>query len=117
MSNFVLRESNVFYCTPIVIDIGANLTDSMYQGVYHGSQKHQPDLDKVLERSWKNNLSKIIITAGNVEESKKALEIARTDGKYILKDVGNCININLSVFKLIYFNCRSLANFNFSLTH
>ena len=89
----------------------------MYQGVYHGSQKHQPDLDKVLERSWKNNLSKIIITAGNVQESKKALEIARTDGKYILKDVGNCININLSVFKLIYFNCRSLANFNFSLTH
>lgn len=66
----------------LIVDIGANLTDSMYQGVYHGSQKHQPDLDKVLERSWKNNLSKIIITAGNVEESKKALEIARIDGKY-----------------------------------
>ncbi|XP_011691122.1 PREDICTED: putative deoxyribonuclease TATDN1 [Wasmannia auropunctata] len=63
------------------IDIGANLTDSMYQGVYHGSQKHQPDLDKVLERSWKNNLSKIIITAGSVEESKKALEIARIDDR------------------------------------
>lgn len=61
------------------IDIGANLTDPMYQGVYHGSQKHLPDLDKVLERSWNNNISKIIITAGNIEESKKALEIARTD--------------------------------------
>ncbi|XP_033332871.1 deoxyribonuclease TATDN1 [Megalopta genalis] len=61
------------------IDIGANLTDPMFQGIYHGSQKHQPDLDKVLERSWNNDLSKIIITAGNVEESKKALEIARTD--------------------------------------
>lgn len=64
----------------IVIDIGANLTDPMYQGIYHGSQKHQSDLDKVLERSWANNLSKIIITAGSVNESKKALEIARTDG-------------------------------------
>lgn len=61
------------------IDIGANLSDSMYQGIYNGSQKHHPDLDKVLERSWNNNLSKIIITAGNVEESKKALVIARTD--------------------------------------
>ncbi|XP_051174819.1 deoxyribonuclease TATDN1 [Leptopilina boulardi] len=61
------------------IDIGANLTDPMYQGIYHESQKHQPDLDKVLERSWDNNLSKIIITAGSVEESRKALEIARTD--------------------------------------
>lgn len=53
----------------------------MYQGIYHGSQKHLPDLDKVLERSWNNNISKIIITAGNIEESKKALEIARTDGE------------------------------------
>lgn len=53
----------------------------MYQGIYHGLQKHQPDLDKVLERSWNNNVSKIIITAGNIEDSKKALEIARTDGK------------------------------------
>ncbi|KAI4504188.1 hypothetical protein M0802_000659 [Mischocyttarus mexicanus] len=61
------------------IDIGANLTDPMYQGIYHGSQKHLPDLDKVLQRSWDNNLSRIIITAGNIEESKKALEIAKMD--------------------------------------
>lgn len=53
----------------------------MYQGIYNGSQKHEPDLDKVLERSWSNNISKIIITAGNIEESKKALELAKTDGK------------------------------------
>ena len=61
-------------------DIGANLLDPMYQGIYHGTQKHQPDLDTVLERSWENNLSRIIITAGSVEESRKALELARTDG-------------------------------------
>lgn len=65
----------------ITIDIGANLLDPMYQGIYNGSQKHEPDLDKVLERSWENNLSKVIITAGNVEESKKALELAKSDGK------------------------------------
>jgi len=77
----------------IVIDIGANLTDPMYQGIYHGSQKHPPDLDKVLERSWNNNLSKIIITAGSVEESKKALEIARTDGKFSIY-----LSLNMSNF-------------------
>lgn len=65
----------------IVTDIGANLTDPAYQGIYHGFQKHQPDLDKVLERSWDNNISKIIITGGNIEDCKKALEIAKTDGK------------------------------------
>ncbi|XP_017885140.1 putative deoxyribonuclease TATDN1 isoform X2 [Ceratina calcarata] len=48
-------------------------------GIYHGSQKHEPDLDKVLDRSWNNDLSKIIITACNMEESRKALEIARRD--------------------------------------
>lgn len=53
----------------------------MYQGIYHGTQKHQSDLEMVLERSWDNNLSRIIITAGSVEETIKALELARTDGK------------------------------------
>ncbi|XP_014216944.1 putative deoxyribonuclease TATDN1, partial [Copidosoma floridanum] len=64
-----------------LIDIGANLTDPMYQGFYNGTRKHQPDLNNVLERSWSNNLSKIIITASNLEESKKALEIAKMDDR------------------------------------
>lgn len=42
------------------IDIGANLTDRMYQGFY-GSQKHSPDLDKVIERSIANGLDKVRI--------------------------------------------------------
>lgn len=46
------------------IDIGANLTDSMFSGVYNGSQKHPPDLDQVLARSFRIGLEKIIVTAG-----------------------------------------------------
>ena len=86
MSNFFCASSKYTGLTLenfhdiLVLDIGANLTDPMYQGIYNGTQKHQPDLEKVLERSWNNNLSKIIITAGSLEESKKALEIAKTDG-------------------------------------
>ncbi|VVD04827.1 unnamed protein product [Leptidea sinapis] len=44
------------------IDIGANLTDAMYQGVYHGSKKHQPDLTRVLERAWGSGVQSMIIT-------------------------------------------------------
>lgn len=33
-------------------DIGANLTDSMFQGEYHGKSYHAPDLDAVLQRAW-----------------------------------------------------------------
>lgn len=62
------------------LDIGANLTDAMYSGVYNGSKKHEPDLQQVLERTWNAGLEKIIITGGNLEESKKALELAKTDG-------------------------------------
>ncbi|KAK5649110.1 hypothetical protein RI129_004002 [Pyrocoelia pectoralis] len=61
------------------IDIGANLLDPMYTGVYNGSKKHEPDLKDVLHRSWSNGLDKIIITAGNLEESKNALSLCTTD--------------------------------------
>ncbi|KOX71197.1 Putative deoxyribonuclease TATDN1 [Melipona quadrifasciata] len=88
------------------IDIGANLTDPMYQGIYHGSQKHLPDLDKVLERSWNNNISKIIITAGNIEESKKALEIARTDDIDVLERSTNDFGTINILCTLQAFNCE-----------
>ena len=51
----------------VVADIGANLTDGMYRGEYHGgSKKHEPDLEDVLERSWKEGLTHIIVTGGSV---------------------------------------------------
>lgn len=46
------------------IDIGANLTDSMFSGFYNGSQKHQADLNQVLSRAFQAGLEKIIVTAG-----------------------------------------------------
>lgn len=34
-----------------LIDIGSNLTDLMYRGIYNGSTKHKADFDLVLKRS------------------------------------------------------------------
>lgn len=63
------------------IDVGANLLDGMFlKGEYNGgSQKHPPDLDQVLGRAWDAGLSHIIITAGNLDEARRALELAATD--------------------------------------
>jgi len=62
------------------IDIGANLTDSMYQGIYHGSKKHEPDLTSVLDRAFNNvGIKKLIITGGSLEDSQRALELAKTN--------------------------------------
>ena len=63
------------------IDIGVNLLDEMYQGKYNGNEKHAPDLPAVLQRAWDAGVSKIIITAGNLEEARAALALARTHGE------------------------------------
>ncbi|KAK8798417.1 hypothetical protein WA588_003498 [Blastocystis sp. NMH] len=60
-------------------DIGLNFTDEVYDGVYRGKVKHPSDRKEVLERAWNVGVSKIMITAGNLEETKQALALARTD--------------------------------------
>lgn len=57
-----------------LIDIGANLLDPMFMGVYNGKQKHESDLSLVLERAHQNGVESIIITAGNETDSQKAQE-------------------------------------------
>ena len=38
------------------VDIGANLTDSQYQGEYNGKPKHDPDLKAVVRPSLVSEL-------------------------------------------------------------
>lgn len=46
--------------SPTFIDIGANLLDDVFQGRYHGgAQKHEPDLDAVLERASAVGVEKV----------------------------------------------------------
>ena len=52
----------------------------MYQGEYHGSKKHEPDLEQVIERSWKHGLDKLMVTGGSLTESQKTLEICAKHG-------------------------------------
>ncbi|KAJ9591812.1 hypothetical protein L9F63_001629 [Diploptera punctata] len=60
------------------IDIGVNLTDAMYRGVYHDSKKHEPDLTDVIARAWGMEMQKMIITGGSLEDCRDALQIACT---------------------------------------
>lgn len=56
-------------------DIGANLNDEMYSGVYNDKQRHEGDLGWVLERAKSVGVNKIICTAGNVEDSENTLSM------------------------------------------
>jgi len=70
------------------IDIGANLTDTMYNGEYNGSSKHPPDLEAVLERAKTAGVVKMMVTGGNLEESKKAIELAKAHPGNLFATVG-----------------------------
>ncbi|XP_065077249.1 deoxyribonuclease TATDN1 isoform X2 [Ochlerotatus camptorhynchus] len=63
------------------IDIGANLTDPMFQGVYNNSTKHQADLSNVLERSWAAGVQKIIVTCGTLSDCDPAFKIVNENDK------------------------------------
>ncbi|XP_058830172.1 deoxyribonuclease TATDN1 [Topomyia yanbarensis] len=69
---------------PKIIDIGANLTDSMFQGIYGSSSKHQPDLGIVLNRAWGVGLQKIIVTCGNISDCITALKIINDDDRLFM---------------------------------
>ncbi|CAI5727830.1 unnamed protein product [Peronospora destructor] len=56
-----------------MVDIGANLTDPVFTGFCRGKQKHESDLTTILTRAKAFGVEKIIVTGGNLEESRKAL--------------------------------------------
>jgi len=55
------------------IDIGANMLDDMYSGMYGGKTYHEPDPDAVLQRSFNRGVVRTIVTAGCVQETLDAL--------------------------------------------
>jgi len=63
------------------IDIGANLTDPMFQGMYNQTVKHPPDYNNVLQRAWQSGMDKIILTVGTITEADEALKFASEDDR------------------------------------
>ena len=61
-----------------IIDIGANLTDDVFRGLYRGKQAHPSDVESVIGRARSIGMDKMIITAGTVEDAREAVQLAKT---------------------------------------
>lgn len=64
-----------------MIDIGANMTDPVFHGVYRTKQAHPDDYVDVLKRAYDIGVEKIVITGGSLSDSKKALDLIRDDDR------------------------------------
>lgn len=65
-----------------IADIGINLVDCMFDGKYHGKQRHKTDRDKVLERAGEVGVKYLLLTSGSLSESLRSIELC---GKFSLK--------------------------------
>ena len=61
----------------IFIQVGINLGDPIFRGVYHDKQVHDDDLEDILQRAVEAGCVKLMVTGSDLDESKKAVKIAQ----------------------------------------
>lgn len=65
------------------VDIGANLLDDMFKGIYRDKQLHENDLIHVLHRAYEAGCEHIIITAGTIQASLQAIELCQQMNRFM----------------------------------
>lgn len=59
-----------------LVDIGMNMTDKMFHGIYKGKKYHSPDIEAILSRCSTVGVHGLLLTGGNVKESKACIEFS-----------------------------------------
>lgn len=59
-------------------DVGVNLGDKMFRGVYHGRAHHVADVTAVLARARAFGVERVLLTGSSLEDSKEAIDWAAT---------------------------------------
>lgn len=56
-------------------DIGLNLTDDMFHGIYHGKNQHEPDIVNILKRAHERHVQTALITGSSIGESREVVRL------------------------------------------
>ncbi|GMG13620.1 unnamed protein product [Aspergillus oryzae var. brunneus] len=73
---------------PSYNQIGINFSDPVFRGEYHGKQVHESDLDDIIQRAREVGCEKFMVTGSDVEESRRAIEIAQNYPGFCYATVG-----------------------------
>jgi TatD DNase family protein len=57
--------------------VGINLSDPVFRGVYHGKKAHEDDLHDVVQRALDVGCTKMMVTGSSLKESKHAIDVAK----------------------------------------
>lgn len=60
-----------------LIQIGINLSDPVFRGEYREKKVHDDDMDDIIERARDMGCMKFMVTGSDLEESRRAVEVAR----------------------------------------
>lgn len=83
-----------------LFDIAANLSDEKFRGIYHGKQVHEDDVDDVIERAVKNNVTRMLFAAGCIEDAHESYKLAqKSDNFYITVGVHPCRALVLKLIR------------------
>lgn len=74
--------------TRFLADIGANLTDAVFRGVYREVTKHPDDFEMILARSRTVGLEKILITVGTLADLEAAVSLAKSHPGQLFTTLG-----------------------------
>ncbi|KAL9058152.1 MAG: hypothetical protein Q9162_001876 [Coniocarpon cinnabarinum] len=69
-------------------DVGINLSDPIFRGVYHGRQVHEDDFNDVIDRARTYGVRKLMVTGSDLNESRRAVDIAKRHSHYCFATVG-----------------------------
>ncbi len=90
-------------------DIGANLTDPVFKGIYRGKSCHLNDFNQVMARARLNHIQKIIVTGTSLEESTKAIELCKQQDGFLYATGNSNIFFNWVLHRRVISN---LMGFN-----